>query len=96
MIVAESVVEQQPMPDVPHFLAPDAWGALDDLIDAGDYWEMLLPSTFAAPTPALIALASKLEVTRRDDPLLLVQELNQRLFDYFEYMPQSHAGVFAD
>ncbi len=89
VIVAESVVEQQPMPDVPHFLAPDAWGALDDLIDAGDYWEMLLPSTFAAPTPALIALASKLEVTRRDDPLLLVQELNQRLFDYFEYMPQS-------
>ena len=28
-------------------------------------------------------------VTRRDDPLMLVQELNQRLFDYFEYVPRS-------
>ena len=27
-------------------------------------------------------------VTRRDDPLMLVQELNQRLFEYFEYVPR--------
>ena len=47
VIVAESVVEQQVLPDVPAFLSPDAWGALDDLIEAGDYWEMLLPSQFA-------------------------------------------------
>ena len=33
VIVAESVVEQQPLPDVPRFLSPDAWAALDDLID---------------------------------------------------------------
>ena len=29
VIVAESVVEQQTLPDVPGFLSPDAWGALD-------------------------------------------------------------------
>src|SRR5450755_980831 len=29
VIVAESVVEQQVLPDVPGFLSPDAWGALD-------------------------------------------------------------------
>ena len=28
-------------------------------------------------------------VTRRDDPLILVKELNQRLFDYFDYEPRS-------
>jgi transglutaminase-like putative cysteine protease len=28
-------------------------------------------------------------VTRRDDPLMLVRELNQRLFDYFIYVPRS-------
>jgi transglutaminase-like putative cysteine protease len=28
-------------------------------------------------------------VTRRDDPLMLVQERNQRLFDYFRYVPRS-------
>ena len=89
VLIAESVVEQQALPDVPSFLAPDAWGALDELIEAGDYWEMLLPSTFAVETPALTLLASQLGVTRRDDPLMLVHEINQRLFDYFEYMPRS-------
>jgi transglutaminase-like putative cysteine protease len=92
VIVAESIVEQQPLPDVPAFLAPDAWAALDELIEAGDYWEMLLPSAFAAETAALRKLAAKLDVVRRDDPLMLVLELNQRLFDYFEYVP-SHTRV---
>jgi transglutaminase-like putative cysteine protease len=89
VIVAESVIEQQVPPDVPAFLSPDAWEALDDMVEAGDYWEMLLPSTFAVETPAVILLASQMGVTRRDDPLMLVQELNQRLFEYFEYVPRS-------
>ena len=89
VIIAESVVEQQILPDVPSFLSPDAWGALDDMIEAGDYWEMLLPSTFALETPAVVLLAKQMGVTRRDDPLMLVQELNQRLFDYFKYVPRS-------
>ncbi len=89
VVIAESVIEQQPLPDVPRFLSLDAWSALDDLIDSGDYWEMLLPSTFAVETPALVELARKLEVVRRDDPLMLVHEINERLFDYFEYVPRS-------
>ena len=89
VIVAESVVEQQVLPDVPAFLSPDAWDALDEMIEAGDYWEMLLPSTFAVETPALTLLAKQMEVSRRDDPLMLVQELNQRLYDYFDYEPRS-------
>jgi transglutaminase-like putative cysteine protease len=89
VIVAESVVEQQIQPDVPHFLSPDAWQALDELIDSGDYWEMLLPSAFALETPAVTLLATQMGVSRRDDPLMLVRELNQRLYDYFEYEPRS-------
>jgi transglutaminase-like putative cysteine protease len=89
VIIAESVVEQQVLPDVPAFLSPDAWQALDDMVASGDYGEMLLPSEFARETPALEKLAAQMEVTRRDDPLMLVQELNQRLFDYFEYVPRS-------
>jgi transglutaminase-like putative cysteine protease len=89
VIVAESVVEQQPLPDVPGFLSPDAWDALEDLIAAGDYWEMLLPSTFAVETPAVTKLAAQMDVVRRDDPLMLVQELNHRLYEYFEYVPRS-------
>lgn len=89
VIVAESVVEQQVLPGVPRFLAPDAWGELDALIESGDYWEMLLPSTFAVETSAVTLLARQMGVSRRDDPLMLVQELNQRLFEYFEYVPRS-------
>ena len=89
VIVAESVVEQQELPEVPAFLSPDAWEALDEQVEAGDYWEMLLPSTFAVETPALTLLAKQMGVTRRDDPLMLVRELNQRLFNYFRYVPRS-------
>ena len=53
VIVAESVVEQQALPDVPALSVARRLGALDDLIEAGDYWEMLLPSTFAVETPAV-------------------------------------------
>jgi transglutaminase-like putative cysteine protease len=88
VIVAESVVELQPTPPVPGFLSSDAWDALDELIAGGDYWEMLLPSAFAVETPAVRKLAAQMDVVRRDDPLLLVQELNQRLYDYFEYVPR--------
>ena len=59
------------------------------MVESGDYWEMLLPSQFVVETPALTLLATQMGVTRRDDPLMLVQELNQRLFDYFEYVPRS-------
>jgi transglutaminase-like putative cysteine protease len=89
VIIAESVVEQQPVPGIPRFLSPDAWSALDEMISAGDYWEMLLPSTFAFETPALIDLATRLDVVRRDDPLMLVHEINERLYSYFEYVPSS-------
>lgn len=88
VIIAESVVEQQDLPDVPGFLSPDAWGDLDALVNAGDYGEMLLPSTFAIPTNALIELGAKLDVVRRDDPLMLAHEINQKLYQYFEYVPR--------
>ncbi|HEY3625532.1 MAG TPA: transglutaminase family protein [Terracidiphilus sp.] len=88
VVIAESLVEQQPVSDIPGFLSPDAWAALDELVQAGDYWEMLLPSTFAVETPALLDLAQRLDVSRRDDPLMLLHELNERLFGYFEYVPR--------
>jgi len=59
VIVAESVIEQQDLPEVPDFLSSDAWDALDDMVEASDYWEMLLPSTFAVETPAVKLLARR-------------------------------------
>ena len=109
VIVAESLVEMQPAAPVPAFLAPDAWAELDSMIEQGDYWEMLLPSEFTAPTPVLDALAELLDMRRRDDPLMLLHQLNEQLYNHFEYVPRStkvdspidlalltHAGVCQD
>jgi transglutaminase-like putative cysteine protease len=109
VIIAESVVEQQPLAELPQSLGPTAWDELDQTVRSGDYWEMLLPSTFAVETPALLELAAQLNLKRRDDPLSLIRELNQGLFDYFEYVPRhtrvdspideailSHKGVCQD
>src|ERR1700748_86494 len=80
VIVAESLVEVQPAAQVPAFLAPDAWADLDAMVENGDYWEMLLPSEFVAPTSALDALAAELDVRRRDDPLMVLHKLNQQIY----------------
>lgn len=88
VIVAESVVEQQHTVEQPEALDASAWDALDAMVREGDYWEMLLPSTFAVATPALVALAQKLDAERRDDPLTVVRQVNHRLFEYFDYVPR--------
>jgi transglutaminase-like putative cysteine protease len=89
VIVAESLVDIQAAPDLPLSLLPDAWAEGDAMAGRGDFWEMLLPSEFADPTPLLLSLAKQLGVCRRDDPLSLLREINQRLYDYFEYVPKS-------
>ena len=89
VIVAESLVDMQPQVDIPSFLAPDAWADLDSIVANGDYWEFLFPSEFCVPTPLLDKLAHDLDVRRRDDPLMLMHELNERIFRYFDYKPRS-------
>jgi transglutaminase-like putative cysteine protease len=89
VIVAESLVEMQPVPMVPSFLAPEAWDDLDQLVHEGDFWEMLFPSEFAQPTPALEELARTFDVRRRDDPLLVLHQLSQQIYEYFDYVPRS-------
>ncbi len=89
MIVAESLVEVQPSLQIPAFLAPDAWHDLDAMVERGDYWEMLFPSEFTEPTPALDKLAAHLDVRRRDDPLMVLHKLNQQIYEHFDYKPKS-------
>lgn len=89
VIVAESLVEVQPAPLVPAFLSADAWQELDAMVEQGDYWEMLLPSEFTAPTAALDELAARFDLRRRDDPLMVLHQLNQAMYEYFDYVPKS-------
>lgn len=89
VIVAEALVEQQQLGEIPHFLYPEAWQQLDELVAEGDYWEMLLPSEFAKPSQALLSLIELFDIQRRDDPLMLLREINEKLYEYFNYVPRS-------
>jgi transglutaminase-like putative cysteine protease len=89
VIVAESLVEMQPHYDLPKALLEGAWAELDQLVHEGDFWEMLLPSEFACPTPTLEELADELKLQRRADPLSVLRDLNQQLYYSFDYKPKS-------
>ncbi len=94
VIVAESQVEVQPVAQVPAFLAPQAWEDLDAQVQRGDYWEMLLPSEFTAPTDALEELAAKFDVRRRDDPLMVLHHLNQQMYRVLRLCAEVDQGGF--
>ncbi len=89
VIVAESLVEMQEQDPVPDALSPSSWDALDREVHEGDFWEMLLPSEFATPTPRLDELAAHLDLRRRDDPLSVLHQLNRQIYEYFSYKPRS-------
>jgi transglutaminase-like putative cysteine protease len=89
VIVSESMVDLEPPVQLPFSLPNSAWSELDSMVANGDYWEMLMPSHFSKPTPALEELAGKLGVMRRDNPLRVLRELNTSLYHWFEYVPKS-------
>ena len=89
VIVAESLVEMQSHAPVPASLPETAWADLDKLVQEGDFWEMLLPSEFAAFTPELETLGDELRLRRKADPLSMLHRLNEQLYKYFDYKPKS-------
>ena len=89
VIVAEALVEMQPHLELPASLPHGSWEELDRLMHQGDFWEMLLPSGFATPTPALKELAEHLGLGRAGDPLSVLLRLNEQLYEYFSYKPLS-------
>jgi len=87
-ITALAIVDVLPAPVLPPQDASD-WNELDARVAQGDYWEMLLPSLFATPTPLLEKLAGELELSRHGNPLELLQGLNSRLYEMFDYAPNT-------
>jgi len=79
-------VTPQPLPDA---LEPAAWREVDQWAAGGEAFEMLMPSHFVRPTELLEELARELRITRRDDPLTLLREINTALHYAFDYAPQS-------
>lgn len=86
---AEAFVEIMPTEPVPQSLGLGSWAQLDAATASDDYWDWLMPSTFAQPTRLLEQLARELNLGRRTDPLTTMRTLNHSLFDMLSYTPQS-------
>jgi len=89
VIVAESLVEVQSVPEIPERVAFETWNELDALGRDEDCWEMLLPSEFVTPAPLLEDLKREMAVGRAEDPLTVLRKLNEQLSTLIEYVPKS-------
>jgi len=87
-VLAESAVEVQEAA-VPRPSNCGEWSDLDAQVEAGDYWENLVPSHFARSTSALEQLAKELNCERSGNPLEFLSELNSAIYRLFAYVPQS-------
>jgi len=88
-VTAESVVETQPPDALPEALNGPAWADLKAIATDGDYWDLLQPSHFTAPTPLLHDLAAELSFDYEADPLRLLRQINTALYSTFDYATQT-------
>lgn len=90
-IIADALVDIDVPFELPQGLSHDAWKELDHLIQQEDYWDMLMPSHFARPSPELADFARELNIHRRngEDPLTLLRRLNAELYAKFAYVKES-------
>jgi transglutaminase-like putative cysteine protease len=87
-VIAEATVDMLPRLEVEN-LKQSSWEELDELVSHGDYWEMLLPSTYARPTEMLEKLRREFNFERRGQPLPLLKELNTAIYEAFAYAPNT-------
>lgn len=86
-IVADALVDVEEPAELPEKLSPNAWDELEELVRHDDYWDMLMPSHFTRTCEELEELTAKFDLKPRNgrDPLTLVRDLNQQLYEHFEY-----------
>jgi transglutaminase-like putative cysteine protease len=88
-ITAESFVEIDEPPPLPETLGNNGWDKIDQQPKTGDLWDGLTPSQFVQETDLLREFARELNITRRDDPLQLLREINSAIYERFDYDPKS-------
>jgi transglutaminase-like putative cysteine protease len=89
-IIADALVDVDPPAPLPESLGPDAWERLDELIARDDYWDMLMPSTYARTSPELQSFAEECGVSERQgDPLQVLIDLNTKLYNSLAYVKES-------
>jgi transglutaminase-like putative cysteine protease len=87
-VMAQAIVDVLPT-HVPDPADVEDWDELDRRVSQTDYWEMMVPSHFTTPSVLLEKLAGELDLRRRGNPLDLLRELNARLYEKFDYAPNT-------
>jgi transglutaminase-like putative cysteine protease len=87
-VTAEALVECAGSPFPSDELPAGSWDQLDALTASGEYWELLHPSPFAAPTDRLEDFAREIGWSRGADPLSSLRDLMAAIHSRFEYRPQ--------
>jgi transglutaminase-like putative cysteine protease len=87
-VTAQAIVDVLPTRELDPAGVED-WDELDHRVAETDYWEMMVPSHFATPSALLDKLAEELDLRRRGNPLDLLRELNARLYEKFDYAPNT-------
>ena len=90
-IVADSLVNVDPLDPLPSALPYSAWDELDGLIRDGDHWPMLQSSQYARGSAQLDAFAREHQILDRDgrDPLTLLTHVADAINRGFEYVKKS-------
>jgi len=89
-LTGQALVEMQEAP-APHPSAAGSWQDLDTLIATGEYWESLAPSHYARSTEPLERFASELRLQRGANPFEFLLQLNEIMYQAFEYVPHGAA-----
>src|SRR5437667_5421891 len=85
---AQSLVEVLSIPD-PQITNAGSWEDLDALVATDGYYEMMLPSAFARPTPLLEEFGRAMELERRGTPVRMLFEISEAIHEKFAYVPNS-------
>jgi transglutaminase-like putative cysteine protease len=92
-IITDALVNIDVQPPAPEVMDYEAWSDLEQLAEKKDYWDMLMPSHFARPSPELTELAKEIGATERDgrSPLALLQGIAAGVHRSFSYVKKSTA-----
>ena len=92
-IISDALVNMDAQPSVPELMDYEGWNDLEQLVEKKDYWDMLMPSYFARPSPELEELAKEIGATERDgrSPLAFLQDLAAGVHRSFSYVKKSTA-----
>lgn len=88
-IVAHAEIELLPSAPLPTTCGANAWAVLHSWQHDFELWDFTHPSALTRPSPALVQFLQEIGISRGDDPLQSLQQLNTKLFECFQYQPGS-------